>query len=132
MTPDMIYNIFKQAFGQDVWSEDSFMETISNCECLANEFGAILYRTTARETEILNLAVLPSAMGKGIGTGLVMSMIEDVMDNSDKVFLEVAQDNASAIALYEKCGFTQIGVREKYYSRIGGEKVDALIMGFQA
>ena len=132
MTPQHIYTIFQQAFGQNVWEEKAFMETIENCECLANEMGAVLYRTTARETEILNLAVLPSEMGKGVGTGLILSLIEDVIDATDKIFLEVAIDNHSAIALYDKCGFKQIAVREKYYSRIGSEKVDALIMSFQA
>ncbi len=131
MTPQDVYSIFQKAFGQDVWEESSFMKTITSCDCLANEHGAILYRTVERETEILNLAVLPSQMGKGVGTSLVMGMIEDVIDISDKVFLEVAEDNASAIGLYEKCGFVEIAKREKYYTRVNNDKIDALIMMFQ-
>ena len=42
----------------------------------------------------------------------------------NKVFLEVRSSNISAIALYEKKGYTKISVRKKYYA--DGE--DALVM----
>ena len=36
------------------------------------------------------------------------------------LFLEVAEDNAAAKALYDRCGFTPIGKRPAYYRREGG------------
>jgi len=41
--------------------------------------------------------------------------------------LEVAVDNAAAIALYEAAGFTVKGRRRRYYRRTDGN-VDAIIM----
>ena len=47
-----------------------------------------------------------------------------------KVFLEVAEDNAAARALYAKLGFQEIGRRRAYYKRPGGA-VDALTLGLE-
>jgi ribosomal-protein-alanine N-acetyltransferase len=41
-----------------------------------------------------------------------------------KIFLEVAADNAAAIALYERAGFARIAVRPKYYNGAA----DAVVM----
>jgi len=42
------------------------------------------------------------------------------------VFLEVAADNAAALALYQEAGFETVGVRRGYYPRPGGGAADAL------
>ena len=44
------------------------------------------------------------------------------------LWLEVAVDNAAAVALYEKAGFETTGRRPRYYARPSGERVDALLM----
>ena len=36
------------------------------------------------------------------------------------VFLEVAQDNTAALALYKTTGYDAIGMRKNYYKRAGG------------
>jgi ribosomal-protein-alanine N-acetyltransferase len=46
----------------------------------------------------------------------------------DKLFLEVAEDNAAARRLYESYGFKQIGRRPGYYKRPGGPAMAALTM----
>ena len=43
-----------------------------------------------------------------------------------RLFLEVAEDNAAALALYKGMGFQEIGRRKKYYHRPDGPAVDAL------
>jgi ribosomal-protein-alanine N-acetyltransferase len=43
-------------------------------------------------------------------------------------FLEVADDNEAAIALYAKCGYSESGRRKNYYSPPKGPKLDALIL----
>jgi ribosomal-protein-alanine N-acetyltransferase len=45
-----------------------------------------------------------------------------------KLWLEVAQDNAPACALYAANGFRITGRRSKYYKRAGNLAVDALLM----
>ena len=34
-----------------------------------------------------------------------------------RIDLEVRESNASAIALYEKCGFEQVGMRKNFYAK---------------
>jgi ribosomal-protein-alanine N-acetyltransferase len=44
------------------------------------------------------------------------------------MFLEVAEDNAAALALYTAAGFATTGRRRAYYRRPGGLLVDALML----
>lgn len=46
---------------------------------------------------------------------------------AEACFLEVAADNAAALALYKAAGFQTAGLRPRYYKRAGGE-IDALVM----
>ena len=48
--------------------------------------------------------------------------------NIHDIFLEVRASNSSAIRLYEKKGFNEIGIRKNYYKIIDG-KEDAILMG---
>ena len=44
------------------------------------------------------------------------------------MFLEVAKDNAPALALYERFGFVQVGERAGYYRRADGSRATAIVM----
>ena len=44
------------------------------------------------------------------------------------MFLEVATDNAPALALYERFGFVQVGERAGYHRRADGPRTAALVM----
>ena len=46
-----------------------------------------------------------------------------------RLFLEVAEDNAAARALYDRAGFRPIGRRKAYYARPDGGRTDALVLG---
>jgi ribosomal-protein-alanine N-acetyltransferase len=45
-----------------------------------------------------------------------------------RMFLEVRESNHAARALYERCGFSQIGIRPGYYTSVKGERLAALTM----
>jgi ribosomal-protein-alanine N-acetyltransferase len=45
-----------------------------------------------------------------------------------RLFLEVADDNAAALALYARAGFSEAGRRPGYYARPDGVRQDALIL----
>lgn len=95
---------------------------------LEGEDGFILCREVADEAEILTLAVRPEAWRRGIAGRLVEAAAVVAKETGAEVFfLEVAADNAAALALYRAAGFEEAGRRAAYYPRPGGA-VDALVM----
>lgn len=91
--------------------------------------GFILMRTVAGEGEVLTLAVRPEARRHGLGADLVRRGVASAAElGADRVFLEVADDNVAALALYARCGFEQVGRRPRYYARPDGSAQDALLL----
>lgn len=89
----------------------------------------ILFRAAGGEGEILTLAVDPRRRRNGLGGLLVEAAAALARDaGAEAMFLEVACDNAPAIALYAGAGFADVGRRPGYYDRGGGERADALVM----
>jgi [ribosomal protein S18]-alanine N-acetyltransferase len=69
------------------------------------------------EAELANLAVEPSARGRGIGARLLAAMLADAQARgATRIFLEVRESNVAARKLYESQGFEQVGRRSRYYS----------------
>jgi ribosomal-protein-alanine N-acetyltransferase len=90
--------------------------------------GFILCRVVAGEAEILTLAVRPDSRRRGAASALVEAAAALAARTASAMFLEVADDNAGAIALYERTGFRAVGRRAGYYARAGAAAVDALVM----
>ncbi len=91
--------------------------------------GFILARAIAGEAEILTLAVDPAARRGGIGLALLTAAIGLARENAAaSMFLEVADDNPAALALYARAGFIEAGRRRGYYRRAGGAAVDARVL----
>ena len=91
--------------------------------------GFALGRAVAGEAELLTLAVAPEARRQGIGRGLVTDFIaRAAAQGAATVFLEVAADNAAALALYRAAGFAEAGRRRGYYRRPDGAAADALVL----
>ncbi len=89
--------------------------------------GFAVFRMAADEAEIITIGVIRDARRGGHGARLLQASIEGAkISGAAKMFLEVAEDNAGARALYEKCGFTVCGRRSGYYDH-GAGKIDALI-----
>lgn len=90
--------------------------------------GFVLLGLAADEAEILTLAVLPASRRRGAGAALVAAAArEAAARGATRLFLEVAEDNAPARALYARAGFVPVGRRKGYYAREGGA-VDALVL----
>ena len=90
--------------------------------------GFILCRAIAGEAEILTLAVDRALRRQGVGAALTGAALKLAAAGAKSMFLEVAADNAAAIALYETLGFETVGRRARYYARRSGEGADALVM----
>jgi ribosomal-protein-alanine N-acetyltransferase len=75
---------------------------------------------------VMNIAIDPSHRGRGIATMLLERLFEVTAEDMRRGYtLEVRVSNATAIALYERLGFTSRGVRRGYYT---DNREDALIM----
>jgi ribosomal-protein-alanine N-acetyltransferase len=92
---------------------------------LAEGEGFILCRAIAGEAEILTLAVAPAARRRGTGRALVEAAagVAGTL-GAETLFLEVAHDNAAALALYDAAGFSRVGLRRGYYA----SGADAVVM----
>ena len=92
--------------------------------------GALLIGSAiAGEAELLTLAVRPPARRQGIGRRLVQDFLATAQARgAEDLFLEVAADNAAAIALYEAAGFRRSGLRRGYYHTAEGAAGDALVL----
>ncbi len=76
--------------------------------------GFLASETTGR---IFSLAVLPEYRNLGIGGALLKEIINFFWESRvTEVILEVRSVNVKAKRFYERYGFCQIGVLEKYYN----------------
>ncbi len=80
--------------------------------------------------ELLNITVAPELQGLGLGRKLLMQGLDAArLANRGSVYLEVRPSNVAALALYTRCGFTQVGIRKGYYRTEKTDvQEDALIM----
>lgn len=93
--------------------------------------GFVVAQLAADEAEILSIGVAPDWQRAGLGVRLIEGLIRaSRRGEAQKIFLEVAEDNAAARALYAKLGFQEIGRRKGYYKRPSGA-VDALTLALQ-
>ncbi|SLN19504.1 GNAT family N-acetyltransferase [Oceanibacterium hippocampi] len=91
--------------------------------------GFALLRTAADECELLSLAVLPDRRRQGVARMLLGRGIEDARAaGAVELFLEVAENNVAARALYLGLGFRHAGRRPEYYQRSDGKRDDALVL----
>lgn len=87
--------------------------------------GFVLARVAGGEAEILTLAVVPAARRRGLGLALMRAAMEAAAAaGAAAMFLEVAEANAPARALYGGLGFAAVGRRRRYYPDGG----DALVL----
>ncbi len=123
--------LHQQAFDPQLgasWNEAAFAGLLrqSTVQALGTKDGFILLQRVADEAEVLTLAVHPKARR----SGLARALIQQAQDAAKvaRIFLEVAQDNAPARALYAACGFQETGRRLNYYKRPDGGRVDGVLM----
>ena len=88
--------------------------------------GYIGSQSSIDESDVMNVAVHPDWRRQGIAEQLIENLIGELKNRGSKaLMLEVRASNAPAIALYEKLGFRQVGLRKNYYRN---PKEDALIL----
>ncbi len=79
--------------------------------------GFLLYRISAKEAEILTVAVDPDSRRSGTSTALLEEMIRHCLtERLEEIFLEVDETNMGAVNLYKRLGFAKVGERKGYYA----------------
>ena len=77
------------------------------------------------EAEVIDIRVADTHRRQGLGERLLRESLTALSARS--VFLDVRRTTSPAVAMYEKMGFLQVGVRHNYYQLPSGRE-DALIM----
>ncbi len=118
------------------WKESSFQGEIENLHISYPSvivqrpydriIGYIIFWFMPDKAQISNFALHPDFRGLGVGA----SMLQETLDvirimGARHVVLEVRPSNTSALGLYQKFGFVQLGIRQGYYQN---PPEDALIM----
>lgn len=104
------------------WSESVFRHGLQNAYRRFGQWqgGSLIamafFQCIEPEVELLNIAVSPVHQGRGIGRALLETVLAQFeAQHYQRCFLEVRASNIAAIALYERLGFNQIGMRANYY-----------------
>ena len=91
------------------------------CHCFVAEDGGAVAGyafvwVVYEMAHLINIAVAADRRGEGFGEALLRHVIECARGSGAEVIhLEVRENNASAVALYQKYGFTIRGRKESYY-----------------
>ena len=127
-----IAELEKQCFSAP-WSENmivSSLESRLSCWLVAEIEGTIAgyvgSESVLDSADMMNIAVAPEFRRQGIGVALVNGLISRLQRKSVAfLLLEVRVSNKPAIAMYEKLGFLQVGLRPRYYCN---PREDAFVM----
>jgi ribosomal-protein-alanine N-acetyltransferase len=112
----------------DAWSTQAFAALLGSPGVLGlidERGGLVLLRQVADEAEILTLATAPALRRQGVARQMLAAALGRAQDlGARTVFLEVAEGNAPARALYAAAGFVPCGRRARYYN----DGSDALVL----
>jgi ribosomal-protein-alanine N-acetyltransferase len=121
-----------QLFGDDRWSAAMFWNELANGHfyLVARDGDEVVgyagLSVNDSEAWVQNLAVRADRQRRGIGATLLEALlVEADRRGARAVLLEVAVENRAAQRLYDRYGFTAVGVRRGYYQP---SNTDAVVM----
>ena len=80
--------------------------------------GEVVFQLRETEAELMNVAVTPSAQGKGIGKQLVQATLKELQQQITKpteVLVKTGDITGPAVGLYKSCGFQEKARVENYF-----------------
>ncbi len=133
--PEYLQDIccIEEACFNNPWSRKSIEEMLTEASSVAviavNDNEAIGYASAYIGGDMLyinNVAVLSEFRRRGVAKNLLHNLLRYAARNgASEATLEVRTSNTAAKYLYEGCGFTEVGIRKRYYSC---PEEDAIIM----
>ena len=132
MTPEELAALHARAIEVPrPWTRDEFAALLATPQVHIHEAGAAfaLGRSLAGQAELLTLATDPAARRRGLARRALASFeAEAAQRGATEAFLEVAVNNAPALALYASAGWAHVGARRGYYTAPDGARIDAAVM----
>lgn len=120
------------AYHHELQSRGDSIMLVARIDSSLHEFalaGFIVARTIADELHVNNVAVRHEFRGRGIGSGLLQTSLDEGRKRNAKIAqLEVRAGNEAAQQLYRRCGFEVVGRRRAYYR---APVEDALLMSLR-
>lgn len=121
---EVVSKIEEETFSMP-WSPQSFLEMIRRDDAfyiVAEEdkkiIGACGVMNILGEGDITNIVVKDTRRGEGIGTAMLLALMEEGNKQGITAYtLEVRVSNKAAIHVYEKLGFVLEGIRKNFYER---------------
>jgi len=113
------------------WSADDLIALSGQAGvCIhASVDGALIMRSVLDEAEILTIGIRPSARRQGRARALLTKALAELAAQGvHRIFLEVADNNLAARAVYSVVGFRETGRRRSYYLDEDGTRLDAVLM----
>lgn len=132
MTPPDLAFLYRAAFPQSrPWTEQEFSDLLASpwVQLFGDQDGFALIRRIDTEAELLTIAIHPDRQRQGQGRALMLHWHAALASaGANAAFLEVAADNLPALGLYRSLGYAETGRRKRYYTRLQGPAVDAILM----
>ncbi len=114
------------------WTEQEFFDLIVgvNIFHMIHKYGFVMGQVLdAEQVVLLNLVVIPNEQGKCIGRSLLNDFIAEAKEKGrQSIFLEVAENNAPALHLFEKTGFKRTDLPPASYEAPNAPNIDAILM----
>jgi len=123
---DTLHTVAASGFsGQALWTKKQIFHTLEAKNSLvivadvAEEIVGFIAASQADDVVDLFIVVVAEPYKeKGFGRRLLEYLIAWAQDQKMReIILETRRSNQAALALYERVGFDQVGVRKAYYSR---------------
>ena len=91
--------------------------------------GYVSFMVLVDECQILNFATKNEFKRQGVAKSVMDALLEYCKNSRIcKIFLEVRVSNEAAIALYEKYGFSSVGISKNHFS---SPREDAILMNLE-
>ncbi|MEP5155563.1 ribosomal protein S18-alanine N-acetyltransferase [Planktotalea sp.] len=130
MTPHELAALHTRA-STSPWSVQSFENQLAQAgtllSCSQNAFA--IGHAVLDEAELLQIATAPEFQNQGLGRKMLHSFEHAAKARGCmRAFLEVAESNTPARALYSGAGWKIDGTRKGYYKHPDGTREDAILM----
>lgn len=121
---EAVTRLERELFGRGAWSEHMVREELdaparTYYVCVDDTSAIVGYAGfwyDGDDAELMTIGVSSAYQRRGIAAKLLATLIDEAREQgAARMLLEVRVDNDPALALYERFGFTRMGLRKRYY-----------------